>query len=63
MSKWGLKSKMYSDVINERTLSERRSKDEKYTLRLRGELTGVARGIQNHKKVKITRNFLMVKYT
>ena len=50
MGKWGLKSKMYSDVINERTLSERRSKDEKYTLRLRGELMGVARGFKIIKK-------------
>ena len=53
---------IYSDAIIERILSERRSKDEKITLRLRGELEGVARGIQNHQKTKMTRNFLMVKY-
>ena len=61
MNKWGLKSKMYSDVINERTLSERRSKDEKITLRLRGELE--ARGIQNHRNTKMMRSFMMVKYS
>ena len=34
----------YSDVINERTLSKRRSKDEKSTFRLRGGGVGVAKG-------------------